>query len=540
MAICSKLSRGLSSDSLRLLEELTESLRRHPMDKSYAGGDQGDSRSCIVAQRARFELAAEALLGEVAHLSRQVNQCSLINRLPIEIFIQIFLPGVIDDIKSHKPLRIPLFAITISHVCHFWREIALASPTLWTLLHPSHPTELVARAKAIPRDVVLTPDSLSIDVNPTLMNMQSLRIVLPDQEDPVNLTQLMSHPAPTLSALYLSTTPGCDRGMAEIPGHPFEGEHCLEVVSIRNCGINWKTNLLVGLQRLCLSHIDIAYWMGLRELLLILEACPELRDLDLQECGFYPAVDTENIRVSLPRLTNVSWQGTQLLSHGDAFLSHILAPPAVNLTIACHYLTGVDSILPPAHVAYTLPVSPTLRSLPQTIMSNCERLTLSITTICRHTSYGLAFTYDDGGITLSFAYTRPQLLEQLDRLSPLLSNATKLKSLHMTNFNRQESAKLHAIIRSIPGLKDVCFEWCWGDCEDYIFNALTAEEWTQPIKRIILRHSHNSLVSLVQFAQFRATISELLPIEVLLRSHREADPEALNALRTLATVSLES
>ncbi|RDB17957.1 hypothetical protein Hypma_000944 [Hypsizygus marmoreus] len=75
-----------------------------------------------------------------------------IHRLPIELLAHIFVIGSEDDALS---------PITVSHVCHAWREIALRTPTLWRRIQLSPRldmwTERIYRAGACTLDIQLLP-----------------------------------------------------------------------------------------------------------------------------------------------------------------------------------------------------------------------------------------------------------------------------------------------------------------------------------------------------------------------------------------------
>ncbi len=86
---------------------------------------------------------------------------SLSRHLPTEILLHIFAFCVAPD-ETNKEAFTALHIVRISHVCHVWREIALAYPQFWsniafktpflatTMLERSKPTPIVIRANLTP------------------------------------------------------------------------------------------------------------------------------------------------------------------------------------------------------------------------------------------------------------------------------------------------------------------------------------------------------------------------------------------------------
>ena len=68
--------------------------------------------------------------------SRPPHEPSILARFPLELQAMIFissLPNIesIIDLERVSPMEAPL---NVSHVCRSWRNIALATPALWTRL----------------------------------------------------------------------------------------------------------------------------------------------------------------------------------------------------------------------------------------------------------------------------------------------------------------------------------------------------------------------------------------------------------------------
>lgn len=80
-----------------------------------------------------------------------------INRLPPEVLSEIFIHHRYVDSELNWSRRYQWIKIT--HVCHYWRSIALSSPRLWTTIKPHKNIEVIKevliRAKKAPLSVLL-------------------------------------------------------------------------------------------------------------------------------------------------------------------------------------------------------------------------------------------------------------------------------------------------------------------------------------------------------------------------------------------------
>ncbi|KIP09705.1 hypothetical protein PHLGIDRAFT_308473 [Phlebiopsis gigantea 11061_1 CR5-6] len=68
---------------------------------------------------------------------RSPKTVSPIHALPVELLSRVFMLGQPDNTPypDFPPDCSPTFEVLVSHVCHHWREIALATPSLWTTIH---------------------------------------------------------------------------------------------------------------------------------------------------------------------------------------------------------------------------------------------------------------------------------------------------------------------------------------------------------------------------------------------------------------------
>ena len=275
----------------------------------------------------------KSLEESVRALKLRRNQLSPISSLPPEVFLAIFSllwPGGgrrPDSDNDH------LTRLSISHVCHQWREIALDIPLLWSHVDffaqaAAGTAEILARAKSAPLYFEASAGHRWDDVRfSTFQNELRTRAAhichLRISAKPLYLQRAAKElvsPAPTLEYLELTShSSGRSRRRiwvpsARIPDTLFNG--CtprLSHLELR-CDISWKSPLLKGLK-----HLEIITPFGhARPLLTVwLDALGEmtqLKTLILREASpiaRYLPFDVERERViTLPSLNRFDISGS--------------------------------------------------------------------------------------------------------------------------------------------------------------------------------------------------------------------------------------
>ncbi|KAI0045364.1 hypothetical protein FA95DRAFT_1476973, partial [Auriscalpium vulgare] len=105
-----------------------------------------------------LEQDLQQLLAIKTIIDGRLNALTPIARLPSEILARIFsfaaraepIPGGYSTSPASKRMG----WIKVTHVCHYWREVALAHPALWERVSfsigPEWTEELLARSKGAP------------------------------------------------------------------------------------------------------------------------------------------------------------------------------------------------------------------------------------------------------------------------------------------------------------------------------------------------------------------------------------------------------
>ncbi|KZV99637.1 hypothetical protein EXIGLDRAFT_831371 [Exidia glandulosa HHB12029] len=206
-----------------------------------------------------------------------------------------FIIALGDDVTRLVFHRLPISGrISASHVCAFWRWLAVGDPLLWTTLHGPRTVipVLWSRAGSAPVDVWLNFLESAIDdilscLSAHLSRMRSLNITTRgyevDVEDWQRILDALCQPAPSLSRLHLEGPydPTCVRGVFPSAALQPRGtaSRIQKLALIRTAGLDFSllpptlTHLALGDTSWCECRLTF------RELQTLLRQCPGLRDL---------------------------------------------------------------------------------------------------------------------------------------------------------------------------------------------------------------------------------------------------------------------
>jgi hypothetical protein len=191
----------------------------------------------------------------IASLKRERNAHTDVNKLPAELLVHIFSysqPSYLDIQKDRKYfLR---HYVNVSHVCSYWRDLAIFSPSLWShfdLVPRRWMKEMLARLGS-----GSTPLSVSLDFSHNqdyeavaqllscMDRMQVLRLHNICLRNPFNLRQFLRLPAPILERLeimasseYAFNVIDLSESLSLFSG----GTPCLRNVKLHNCSFSWRT-----------------------------------------------------------------------------------------------------------------------------------------------------------------------------------------------------------------------------------------------------------------------------------------------------------
>ncbi|KAI1783984.1 hypothetical protein LXA43DRAFT_288759 [Ganoderma leucocontextum] len=320
----------------------------------------------------------EAFIVKLVQVRRKRNGFAAINRLPNELLSFILLvvlepAGKVSGegesrggpMYSHyvdDPPRIRS-TLSITHLCHRLRIIALSSPFLWATVSLSMSRELlllfVERSRNLPLRVYSVPPAAKsrrptasslLFSHPYASRVQELHLNLARGTYGAGSSNLVSSLSPNL--LYLNLAAGTIFGPTG-PAELFPGEDSWNILKVLSLSLDAIT-LLPCDHFSFLAHLRIALSLAQRDtgithiqLLHLLANTPRLETLHLEDIPIWlegdGAAPEDTQSVHLQRL-RVLWFTRPGLKGALVILSHLLLPAEV--IIQLHWLDSISEICP--------------------------------------------------------------------------------------------------------------------------------------------------------------------------------------------------
>ncbi|KAH8992346.1 hypothetical protein EDB92DRAFT_1778722, partial [Lactarius akahatsu] len=290
-------------------------------------------------------------------LRRRRNALAPISSLPPELFATILsisrLPPSGTVLLGGEPDR-HLSWLSVAHVCHEWREVALNHPFFWshvdfTTLTPAGATEILVRAKSVPLYLEAWFPKHECDwdkarfstfqkeLQPRVSHISQLAISAQRFSLEWILEGLVS-PAPILEYLSLSGKKYrkriFGRPLIPVPVTLFDGSTPrLSRLELRYCDISWKSPLFRGLKQLKTSRLSagarpkLSFWLD------ALEEIPQLKTLILHSASPISSLPFDVKRtVTLPSLTYFDVSASP--EDCGLALAHLVLPALTSLCVS--------------------------------------------------------------------------------------------------------------------------------------------------------------------------------------------------------------
>ncbi|KAF8658193.1 hypothetical protein AX16_002115 [Volvariella volvacea WC 439] len=307
--------------------------------------------------------AAESELSTHQH-KLQHNATSPINRIPLEMLTSIFLLTTVPANRWEENTFHEMYSshLSITQVCHYWREAALGCPLFWReiqFMHVEWANELLERSHNVPLSVKIskfdrakTP-GLSNAVEATLKQLhriQNLIIHQPAMKNPrcweLQRLEMLEYPAPLLQNLLLEGhSPKLPVTLSKFI---FQGQAPqLSVLELANCAFEWD-HFLLGLSSLVsLIIVSPATTPTITQLVSLFSRMPQLTGLHLESFNLLTTARTSSSLSSnkgrlLPSLKTLTLVDD--LSSCTSLLSCLPIHPDVSLHLvcSCHPLNSQD------------------------------------------------------------------------------------------------------------------------------------------------------------------------------------------------------
>ena len=285
---------------------------------------------------------------------------------------------------SSSLTRLGVSWITVTHVCHRWRQVALSDPNLWKTvvfdLGAEWAEEMLARSKATlifySRCLLFLPrvwKRMSIDDEVTLRKHLShiRRLVLSGtRESLAPAVRAFNTPAPHLESLELPWNGTQSReSCITLPSDLFaHNAPKLRHVTLSDCAVPWDSPLFRDLTHLDIrvppvitfpAPSDLLSIPTLERLLDILEAMPSLQVLTLGNC--LPRPESTSRVVPLRHMSKLSLDGS--LSEIVAVVQRVSLPGSTSLSLGClddNSPDRLDTLVSLLASHFRMPETPTL------------------------------------------------------------------------------------------------------------------------------------------------------------------------------------
>ncbi|KAH8092640.1 hypothetical protein BXZ70DRAFT_950780 [Cristinia sonorae] len=289
--------------------------------------------------------ASQALLAQKLHFNTLIP----VSRLPIELLTEVFILYVKSQVaenaqrlRQDPPRRLSVYSwISISQVCHQWRQVALQTPILWCSIvwtkriSTSWISELLARSKSLLLRIRIRVVE-GADQRPVFPHLQNaLAVLLPeihrahsiDISLPARfwsrLRKLEATQLPHLKTLTLSS-PDVN------PRMPTMFDDCdmpkLDRLGYSRIRMNCKHPILRGSMVALTLETEVT-----QDLINILAQMPRLAHLDLSGSFVILRMETPHNRVSFPSLATLRLVGNPIRLAG--FWRSITFPTTTCVTL---------------------------------------------------------------------------------------------------------------------------------------------------------------------------------------------------------------
>lgn len=358
------------------------------------------------------------LARQLLRIRTEMNECVMACRIPAEVLSRIL----------HFNLDKCSDSVRASHVCMFWRAVAVSYGALWTYIDKDTPLSLARckykRAGNAPLTLRYHDDDYAIEswllewIDEHSRRFVEVDIALDGPDMDEILPYFFEHPWPQLQSLRLETTSFRDApvlDIASLDGHPPPALRTLVLsgVSLRS----WDNPALFSnLQQLQLEDDMRGDSYRISTLLKLLHDCSgSLQRVFITNLVYYTephletfAPDAEEVHISLDHVTTIELDGLHCVD--TAFiLSHLTIPRTTNVDVSSSKFGIGDSNRGP------------FASLPQ----DTSRLAVLMDRVPR---VELKFTQADQAIEVYHEYT---------------GEGSKAESSHNTDSTNEDPEKLY-------------------------------------------------------------------------------------------------
>ncbi|EMD32058.1 hypothetical protein CERSUDRAFT_99756 [Gelatoporia subvermispora B] len=318
-------SRGLRSHQClaRLLEILNEL-------------DQLD-KSVFCMNHKELKEMESALATASTFVQSLMNTPPPINRLPPEILSDIFLrvPGIQKrPFRSQSPFIECAEALPLTHVCSYWREVAINMPYLWAHIRaPSLIDFSLTRSRGVPLHVIWCRENAT-----RVESLLSSGVAVQELccYDGSMTPDRIDYPARFLKTLHMEDC--LPAGDEDVSLFRDQTPSLRQVVIIR-CA-HFPTNSFADLTYLCIEQC--AAPIRLSRILSLFSASPSLEKLTLWEVDLQDDSGPTHV-VSLPMLRYIDLK-LQKVQSAEILVSHLALSAKIGVLLYGHSFSALKSV----------------------------------------------------------------------------------------------------------------------------------------------------------------------------------------------------
>ncbi|KAI9451219.1 hypothetical protein BJY52DRAFT_1215149 [Lactarius psammicola] len=342
-----------------------------PQNVSLPHGYRELTMPCTPAEESLGNARIDAATMVTVLTKRRRNSGCVVAALPPELLSYVISMNVLSDRPGHMNGKYGLGWISATQVCHRWREIALATPTLWRYL------DFTCMPRRWCSEMLRRSGNCSLEVALRIANSPGL-CPIPTSFDAARELMRPEYSA-RLAGLRLDLSSRIKRDIRSLIHSLQQSSPRLEYLALQRTSwelvtISSFTSRMPSLRRLRLSNVSLSPWvspvftslqeldisfdphrlprshdslLSFGEMSTILCRMPELQRLALRNV-FLEGTRVDgmpNGRISLPNLRQLSLidqQGCDLFS----FAASLCLPPETCAEIKTNGRAWVDSLLP--------------------------------------------------------------------------------------------------------------------------------------------------------------------------------------------------
>ncbi|KAF9652349.1 hypothetical protein BDM02DRAFT_3266414 [Thelephora ganbajun] len=331
---------------------MEQPLRLHETITAFSQPD------AIKAAQVDIDNEIQRLNSSVCSLKSRRNSLCSVSRLPPEVLSDVFLV-LAEQLQAQDRFRVDFKWISVTHVCHLWRHVALQHGRLWgkiDMISQDRTRAFVDRSKGAPLAVrqsfIGSLAELPTTFTDPSYRYRELHLRAKEGQLGPNVLQVLNSPihAPVLESLVLEVSDNYPE--YTLPPTVFDYKApVLTRLQLQNVRMEWPTSVFPSLTHLSIHHSGNTNSPrpSVSQVLTALKNMPRLEYLHLVDQTIFEqplplnnAPVEEFPSIPLPHLATLQLFGTAY--DCTTIVSHIIPSSFVDLEIHCTEVESVSEV----------------------------------------------------------------------------------------------------------------------------------------------------------------------------------------------------